>query len=85
VRKNIVLLMLAGVAWGAEPEFVSLFDGETIKGWRQYHGQAACRVDGGVLAGRTAEGSLELANEKSGASSGVSGEARREGRRRISI
>ena len=37
--------------------WVSLFDGKTLKGWRQINGAAAYKVDQGTILGTTAEGS----------------------------
>lgn len=37
--------------------WVSLFDGKTLKGWRQINGTATYKVDEGTILGTTAEGS----------------------------
>ncbi|MCB1126513.1 MAG: DUF1080 domain-containing protein [Verrucomicrobiae bacterium] len=44
---------LAATAAGAEDDFVSLFDGETLKGWEQHSGTAEYRVQDGAIVGKT--------------------------------
>ena len=38
-------------------EFELIFDGKTLKGWTQRNGTATYRVEGGVIVGKTKEGS----------------------------
>ena len=41
----------------AEDGWVSLFNGKNLDGWEQQNGTATYRVEGGVVIGKTAEGS----------------------------
>jgi len=52
-----LLLDLASAGRAEEGGWVSLFDGQTLKGWAQKNGTASYRVEDGTLVGRTAEGS----------------------------
>jgi hypothetical protein len=53
-RRAFILTPLAAAA-GAEPKWVSLFDGETLKGWKEL-GKAAWAVRDGAIAGRQGPG-----------------------------
>lgn len=62
----LFLIALAPQAW-AEDGWQSLFDGETLKGWKQAdHGVAEYKVVNGTIYGKTVEGSPNsfLASEK---------------------
>ena len=54
-------LVAAGLGWcgagEAEEGWVSLFDGETLKGWKQINGKAPYLVLEGTILGITAKGS----------------------------
>ena len=50
------LFVLATTAQAAD-EWVSLFDGKTLKGWTQKNGTAKYRVEDGCIVGTTNEGS----------------------------
>jgi len=56
-RLLALLLLVSSAATAAEPKFVSLFDGKTLKGWQQCNGQAKYEVVNGTIVGTTAEGS----------------------------
>ena len=52
------MLVISGSApAGEDSGWVSLFDGETLKGWVQKNGTATYRVEDGCIVGKTAEGS----------------------------
>ena len=44
-------------AVAGEPEWVRLFDGETLDGWTQRNGTATYRVEDGAIVGKTTDGS----------------------------
>jgi len=50
-------LLILPAALYAAPQFVPLFDGKTLNGWRQCNGFAKYRVEEGAIVGVTAEGS----------------------------
>ena len=52
----LVLLILGGLAVLAGP-MTKLFDGKTLRGWRQCNGKASYSVVKGAIVGTTAEGS----------------------------
>lgn len=54
--KQLLLLLVASVL-AASADFVPLFDGKTLKGWRVCDGKATYRVEDGAIVGRTVEGS----------------------------
>lgn len=56
-RLIILSLLVCSATVTAEPKFVSLFDGKTLKGWQQCNGQAKYEVAKGMIVGTTAEGS----------------------------
>jgi len=62
VKTTILSLIAIGVFVRALPgqesaEWISLFDGKTLKGWTQLNGTATYEVKDGAIVGRTAEGS----------------------------
>jgi hypothetical protein len=58
VAVAVALLGVPAPAGRAEEGgWVSLFDGQTLKGWVQKNGTASYRVEDGTLVGKTAEGS----------------------------
>jgi len=50
-------LCLAALTVAAEDEFVSLFDGKTLKGWTIKGGTATYKVEDGTIVGTTTDGS----------------------------
>lgn len=56
-RELTALVFLAASLGAAEKPFVSLFDGKSLKGWKQCNGQATYKVEGGAIVGTTKEGS----------------------------
>src|SRR5690349_2152979 len=61
VRAPLVglLLLSATSVWAADADFVSLFDGKTLKGWKQAGGNAVYRVEDGCIVGEVPEGGLK--------------------------
>ena len=54
--KRLLLLALIGPAFGAGPgDWISLFDGKTLNGWR-VEGKADWKVEGGAIVGRQGTG-----------------------------
>ena len=54
----IGIMAAAGALPGDEHgQWVSLFDGKTLKGWEQLNGTATYVVEDGTIVGRTTEGS----------------------------
>lgn len=53
----LFLAVLAGNAEAAEGEWVSLFDGKTLSGWKQRNGTAKYVAEKGTIVGTTNEGS----------------------------
>ena len=57
----MVVAALAGVCWAGEKAgdegWTSLFDGQTLKGWKQINGKAPYVVEDGTIKGTTAKGS----------------------------
>lgn len=53
------LLIAASLAsaWGADGEWVELFDGNSLDGWEQRNGTATYRVEEDAIVGKTMEGS----------------------------
>lgn len=51
------LLFAADVSAADKDGWVSLFDGKTLKGWKQRNGTAKYRVEKGTIVGKTNEGS----------------------------
>jgi hypothetical protein len=52
MRKMLVVLVAvasAGFGIGAEPQWVSLFDGKTLEGWKASENQGSFRVEDGVI------------------------------------
>ena len=64
-------LWLLGLVWSLElagaPAWTPLFDGKSLRGWKQCNGSASYKVGKGVIVGTTAEGSPNsfLCTEKS--------------------
>ena len=58
-RKLLPLLAALPLATGlcAADGFTPLLDGKTLNGWEVCNGKASYRMEGGVLVGRTVEGS----------------------------
>jgi hypothetical protein len=56
-RLILLLLLCALCAGAADPKPVRLFDGKSLKGWKQCNGSATYKVSGGAIVGTTAEGS----------------------------
>lgn len=54
-RRAFVLIPVAAAAASAQPKWLSLFDGKTLKGWKQL-GQATWSVKDGAIAGRQGPG-----------------------------
>jgi len=54
---TLMLAVLTAPAWAADDEWVSLFDGKTLKGWTQKNGTAKYEVKDGTIMGTTNEGS----------------------------
>ena len=52
----LLLLVLGGLLAGGAP-MKKLFDGKSLKGWKQCDGRAAYKVEKGAIVGTTAEGS----------------------------
>lgn len=52
-----VLLVLSAVSAADAGEWVSLFDGKSLKGWTQRNGTATYRVEEETIVGKTNEGS----------------------------
>lgn len=52
-----VLLVLSAVSANDAGEWVSLFDGKSLKGWTQRNGTATYRVEEETIVGKTNEGS----------------------------
>lgn len=44
------------VAFAAEPRWISLFDGKTLRGWKQLQGEAKFEVRDGAIVGTVVEG-----------------------------
>ena len=57
--KIILIVMAAGISNAAsqEPKLKPLFDGKSLKGWKQCNGQASYKVENKTITGATAEGS----------------------------
>ncbi|QDU80200.1 hypothetical protein Pla110_19240 [Polystyrenella longa] len=53
----LALVVACSVSSVMAGEAVSLFDGETLKGWTQKNGTATYRVEEGTIVGKTNEGS----------------------------
>jgi hypothetical protein len=53
---GLILVTSAGFA-EEKDGWVSLFDGQTLKGWEQKNGTATYQVEDGVILGKTSEGS----------------------------
>lgn len=53
----LVVMLSASVGFADDDGFVSLFDGETLKGWTQRNGTATYRVEDGAIVGKTAKNS----------------------------
>jgi hypothetical protein len=53
--KNIRVKLLP--TWTAPADFVSLFDGKSLKGWKQINGTARYEVENGTIKGTTVKGS----------------------------
>ena len=47
----LAVALLAGMAQAADPGFVDLFDGKSLKGWKLNGGSAEYSVQDGVIAG----------------------------------
>ncbi len=56
-RYLALFALLCGVAAAADPKFVPLFDGKSLKGWEVCNGLATYRVEKGAIVGTTTEGS----------------------------
>ena len=54
---TLALILSAAAAWAEDKGFVSLFDGEMLKGWTQRNGLATYRAEDGAVLGRTAKNS----------------------------
>ena len=50
-------VLFASNVHGADGEWVSMFDGESLDGWTQINGTAEYEVQEGVIIGTTVEGS----------------------------
>ena len=65
MRKNVTgsifvafMLLLGNLnSWSQEKEWISLFDGETLKGWSVHSGFAKYRVEDGSIVGTAVKGS----------------------------
>ena len=53
----VATALLASSVHGADGEWVSMFDGESLDGWTQINGTAKYEVQEGVIVGTTVEGS----------------------------
>jgi hypothetical protein len=53
----VVMLLFASTASAEENGWISLFDGESLKGWTQRNGKATYRVEDGAVVGKTAKNS----------------------------
>lgn len=53
----ILLLSATSMTFAEDCDFVSIFDGKTLKGWTQRNGTATYRVENGTIVGKTNEGS----------------------------
>jgi hypothetical protein len=52
------LILVTSAGFAEEKDgWVSLFDGQTLKGWEQKNGTATYQVEDGVILGKTSEGS----------------------------
>ena len=52
----VLMAAAAAAASGAEPKWRSLFDGKTLKGWKQLQGEAKYEIRGGAIVGIVVEG-----------------------------
>lgn len=55
--KTVALSLLVAAALSGAPAWKPLFDGKTLKGWKQCNGTAKYVVEQGAIVGTTAEGS----------------------------
>ena len=58
MKKSCLLLLLVSLAFGvfAQSGWTSLFDGKTLKGWKQLNGKAKYEVVNGTIVGTTVTG-----------------------------
>ena len=56
LMRLLCLLIFCALAAGAAP-VQKLFDGKSLKGWKQCNGNAVYKAEKGVIVGTTAEGS----------------------------
>lgn len=58
LRSGMLLVLFGSLSvLQADDGWVSLFDGESLKGWVQKNGTATYRVEDGAIVGKTSEGS----------------------------
>lgn len=55
----VTTMFSAGLARGAEPKWVSLFDGKTLSGWKLVQGHAKFEVHDGAIVGYVTEGETQ--------------------------
>ena len=57
MKKNLILFVLlvsiAGTVFSQDSEWISLFNGKDLKGWKQLNGEAKYEVKDGMIVGTT--------------------------------